>query len=147
MHLRLALEAFSLSEFAALHVQSAGLPICMCSKLLSPSQIKPSKTNEPFFLHPFGAERITANHCADGGLYLPPKLGRFGVRVREACPGVIGLVGVRVLRRGVSRSWSVVRSRLVISHEVGVCTRTGKLRVMGTGGSVVDGAIVFLLQR
>jgi hypothetical protein len=53
---------------------------------------------------------------------------------------------VRVLRGSESRSWTVVHSGLVVSHGVGVGTRTGKLWVMGTGGGVNDG-IVLLLRK
>ena len=35
VHLRLTLKAFSLSEFVALHVQIAGLPVCTWNKPLS----------------------------------------------------------------------------------------------------------------
>ena len=110
-----------------------------------------NKINEPFFLHPLGAERIATNHRADGGLYLPAKFGRFGVRVGDARPGVVRLVWVRVLGRSKSRSWTVVcprlvyprlvRPRLVVSREVGIGSRTGEFRVMATNG------VVLLLQK
>ena len=116
-----------------------------------------NKIGEPFFLHPFGAERIAANHRADGGLYLTAKFGRFGVRVGDGRPGAVGLVWVRVLGRSKSRSWTVVYPRLVrpklvrpklvcprlvVSCEVGVGTRTGEFRVMATSGGVA-----LLLQK
>jgi len=71
----------------------------------------------------------------------------FGVRVRDAHPGVIRLVGVRVLRGNESRLRSIIHSGLVVSHEVGVGTRAGKLWVMMTSGGVVNGGVVLLLQK
>lgn len=102
-------------------------------------------TDGPFFLHPFGAERITANHCTDGSLYFPTEFGRFCVGVLDARPGIPCLVRVRrVLRGSESGPWAVVRSGLVVSHEFGVGAGSGKLWVMMTGGRV-NGGIVLLL--
>ena len=69
------------------------------------------------------------------------------MRVRASRPGVMRLVGVRMLRGSNTKSWTVVRSWLVVSHGVGICARTGKLWVMATGGGVVNKRFVLLLQR
>lgn len=58
-------------------------------------------TNEPFFLHPLGTERVTSNDCTNGRLYLSAEPGWFGLRVGVTHAGIISLVWVRLLLRRV----------------------------------------------
>lgn len=98
--------------------------LCVWKQTKSRKNRTRGKTNEPFFLHSFGTERVAANHCTDGGLYLPTKSGRFRVRVRDGSPGLPCFIGVGVLSGGESGPWTVVHSGLVVHREVGVGTRT-----------------------
>ena len=145
VHLRLTLEAFSLSELIALHVQIAGFAVCMREQATELKQNQTgSKASEPFFLYSLGTKRIAADHCPDCSLHLPTKFRRLGVRVLDARPSVLCLVGIRLLRGSESRPWTVIGSRLVVPREIGVSTRTGKLWVMAASGGV-NGGVVLLL--
>jgi hypothetical protein len=145
VHLRLTLKALGLGEFIAPHIQIAGFSVCRRKEAGEPGESRQEmKTNELFFLDSFGAEGIAADHCTDGGLYLPTKLGRFGVRIWDARPGILCLVGVRVLRGSDSRGWTGVDPWLIVFHEFGVGTRIDELWVMATN-SGINGGVVLLL--
>ena len=98
VHLRLTLKAFSLSKLIALCVQSTGLAVCTCKYLAEPGG---NGTNEPFFLHPLGTERVASNDCTNGRFYLSAEPGWFGLRVGVTHAGIISLVWVRLLLRRV----------------------------------------------
>ena len=144
VHLCFTLKAFSLSKFVALHVQIAGFAMWEQSVESCRNRAR-SEMNEPFFLHPLGTERITANHITNGGLNLSTEPGRFGVGIRVTRSRVLCLVVVRLLRGIVSGFWTPIPSRLVVSHEVRVGTGTGQLWVVATCGGIVGRAAVFIL--